>query len=36
MVWYLATNNVTAEEEQVKFEKVIGLSSSYDIGTVHR
>jgi hypothetical protein len=36
MVWYLAKNDVKAEEEKVKFEKVTGLSSSYDIGTVRR
>jgi hypothetical protein len=37
MVWYLATNDVTvtAEEEQANFEKIIRLSSSYDVGTVH-
>lgn len=31
MVWYLATNDVTAEEEQVTFEKVIRLFSSYKV-----
>jgi hypothetical protein len=36
MVWYLATNDVTAEEKQAKFDKVIRLFSSYVIGTVHR
>jgi hypothetical protein len=36
MVCYIATNDVTAEEEQVKFKKVIRLFSSYDIGTVHK